>query len=326
MHLAVTSSPHIRDPLSTPRIMVRVLLALLPAAAAAVWQFGPRAAVMMLVGIFSALLAEGLIALVLPGRFTLSDGSAAVTGLLLAMTLSAAVPYWLCALGAAFAVVCVKALFGGLGHNIFNPALTGRAFLLLCFPRYMVHYAAPGETLPLWGSAADVATAATPLHHMVMPALPPESLLDVFLGRIGGSIGEVSALALLLGGGYLLACRVISWHIPATYLVTLALGSALLHLTDAPLTWALYNLCSGGALLGAFFMATDYVTSPVTRRGQLIYGAGCGALTLLFRRTGIYPGGVTYAILLMNGCAWTLDRLTQPRRFGVPAGKKGETP
>ena len=128
---------------------------------------------------------------------------------------------------------------------------------------------------------------------------------------------------LLLGGGYLLLRGVISWHIPAAFLATLALGSAALHLTDAPLTWALYNLCSGGALLGAFFMATDYVTSPVTRRGQLIYGAGCGALTLLFRRTGIYPGGVTYAILLMNGCVWTLDRLTQPRRFGV-ASKKGD--
>ncbi|MBQ3532769.1 MAG: RnfABCDGE type electron transport complex subunit D [Oscillospiraceae bacterium] len=323
MLLAVTSSPHIRDPLSTPRIMARVLLALLPAAAAAVWQFGPRAAMMMLVGISSALAAEGLVSFILPGHFTLSDGSAAVTGLLLAMTLSASAPYWLCALGAAFAVVCVKALFGGLGQNIFNPALAGRAFLLLCFPRYMVHYTVPDAALPLGSSAADVATAPTPLHHMVMPALPPESLMDVFLGRIGGSIGEVSALALLLGGGYLLLRGVISWHIPAAFLATLALGSAALHLTDAPLTWALYNLCSGGALLGAFFMATDYVTSPVTRRGQLIYGAGCGALTLLFRRTGIYPGGVTYAILLMNGCVWTLDRLTQPRRFGV-ASKKGD--
>jgi len=324
MHLVVTSSPHLHDPLSTPRIMAHVLLALVPAAAAAVWQFGWRSAAVIAVGLASAMAAEGLISTVLPGHLTLSDGTAAVTGVLLALTLPPAVPYWLCALGSAFAVVCAKALFGGLGHNIFNPALSARAFLLLLFPRYMVSYTAPGTPLPLWGSTADIATAATPLHHMVMPALPPESLLDVFLGRIGGSLGEVSALAILLGGGYLLLRGVISWHIPAAYLGTLALGAAVLHLTDAPLTWMLYNLCSGGVLLGAFFMATDYVTSPVTRRGQLLYGAGCGALTLLFRRTGIYPGGVTYAILLMNGCAGALDALTRPRRFGVPEKKGGK--
>ena len=323
MHLSVTSSPHIRDSITTPRIMAHVLLALVPAAAAAVWQFGWRSTAVIAVGLLSAMAAEAAAELLLHGHLTLSDGTAAVTGVLLALTLPPAVPYWLCALGAAFAVVCAKALFGGLGHNLFNPALSARAFLLLFFPRYMVSYTAPGTSLPLWGSTADVATAATPLHHMVMPALPPESLLDVFLGRIGGSLGEVSALAILLGGGYLLLRGIISWHIPAAYLATLSVGVMLLHLTDAPLTWALYNLCSGGVLLGAFFMATDYVTSPVTHRGRTIYGVGCGLLTLLFRRTGIYPGGVTYAILLMNACAGTLDRLTRPRRFGVPEKKGG---
>ncbi len=326
MHLTVTLSPHIRDSITTRHIMLQVLIALVPAAAAGIWQFGLRAALLVLTCVAASLLAQGLFSRIVLGHSTLTDGTAAVTGLLLGLTLPAAVPYPIAALGAAFSVVLVKGVFGGLGQNIFNPALAGRAFLLLLFPAAMTRYTAPGQSLPLFSSPADVLTAATPLHHMVIPSLPPESLIDVFLGRIGGSVGEVSALALLLGGAYLLWRRVISWHIPVAYLSTVSLIVLILHLSDHPFSWMLYNLCSGGVLLGAFFMATDYVTSPVTRRGQLLYGAGCGALTVLFRRTGIFPGGVTYAILLMNGCVWTLDRLCQPRRFGQTSTRKGGNP
>ena len=317
-----SAAPHIRDSGTTQQLMGQVLLALLPAAAVGVWQFGLRSALVLLVCVVTAMAAEAVFSRGLLGYIPIADGSAAVTGLLLGLTLPPSIPYPIAALGALFAVVAVKGIFGGLGQNIFNPALAARAFLLLFFPAAMTHYTDPTAQLPLT-SAADVATAATPLHHMVLADLPPQTLIDVFLGRVGGSIGEVSAAALLLGGGYLLWRRVISYHIPTAYLATVFLLVSLLHLGDRPLLWAAYNLCSGGVLLGAFFMATDYVTSPVTRRGQLLYGIGCGALTVLFRRTGLFPGGVTYAILLMNGCTWTIDRLCQPRRFGA---KKGATP
>ena len=314
-----SAAPHIRDSGTTGQLMGQVLLALLPAAAVGVWQFGLRSALVLLVCVVTAMAAEAAFSRAFLRRATLTDGTAAVTGLLLGLTLPPSIPYPIAALGAFFAVVAVKGLFGGLGQNIFNPALAARAFLLLFFPAAMTHYTDPAAQLPLT-SAADVATAATPLHHMVLADLPPQTLIDVFLGRVGGSVGEVSAAALLLGGIYLLWRRVISYHIPVSYLATVFLLVSLLHLGDRPLLWAAYNLCSGGVLLGAFFMATDYVTSPVTRRGQLLYGIGCGALTVLFRRTGLFPGGVTYAILLMNGCTWTIDRLCQPRRFGAEKG------
>ena len=314
-----SAAPHIRDSGTTGQLMGQVLLALLPAAAVGVWQFGLRSTLVLLVCVMTAMAAEAVFSRGLLGYIPIADGTAAVTGLLLGLTLPPSIPYPLAALGALFAVVAVKGLFGGLGQNIFNPALAARAFLLLFFPAAMTHYTDPAAQLPIT-SAADVATAATPLHHMVLADLPPQTLIDVFLGRIGGSIGEVSAAALLLGGGYLLWRRVISYHIPASYLATVFLIVSLLHLGDRPLLWAAYNLCSGGVLLGTFFMATDYVTSPVTRRGQLLYGIGCGVLTVLFRRTGLFPGGVTYAILLMNGCTWTIDRLCQPRRFGAEKG------
>lgn len=166
----------------------------------------------------------------------------------------------------------------------------------------------------------DIVSSATPLHHMQMPALPTESLLDVFLGNMGGCIGEVSALALLLGGGYLMLRKVISWRIPAAYLGSMAVLTLIFSKGQDPVLWMLYSLMGGGVLLGAFFMATDYATSPVTPKGQLIYGLGCGVLTVCFRYYGLFPEGVTYAILLMNACAWTLDRITPPKRFGIVKG------
>lgn len=311
MKLTVASSPHIRGNFRTNRIMLDVVLALLPALGVGVWALGIRALFVTLISIASAVAAEWLYSLVTKTRNTIVDGSAVVTGLLLAMTLPASIPYWQAAVGSVFAIIVVKALCGGLGQNIFNPALAARAFLMLLFPVSMVRYQALG---------VDGVTAATPLHHMVMPALPEQSLLDMFLGNTPGSIGELSALALLLGGAYLVIRKVISIRIPAAYLGTVAVLTLIFHKTGDPLSWMLYSLLSGGVMLGAIFMATDYATSPVTAKGQIVYGIGCGALTVLFRYFGLFPEGVTYAILLMNACVWVIDRHTAPRRFGVRKG------
>ena len=200
----------------------------------------------------------------------------------------------------------MKCLCGGLGQNIFNPALAARAFLLLIYPVGLTRYV-----------GVDGVSAATPLHHMVMPALPEESILDMFLGNCPGSIGEISALALLVGGAYLLYRRVISIRIPAAYIGTVAVLTLLFHKTDAPVQWMLYHLFSGGLMLGAIFMATDYATSPATPVGHILYGIGCGALTVIFRYYGLFPEGVTYAILIMNAFVWFIDRHTAMRRFGT---------
>ena len=309
MKLTVASSPHIRGNFRTNRIMLDVVLALLPALAVGILVLGIRALWVTLVCVISAVGAEWLYSLVTRTRNTVVDCSALVTGVLLAMTLPASVPYWQAALGSVFAIVVVKAMCGGLGQNIFNPALAARAFMMLLWPAGMVRY-----------YGIDGVTSATPLHHMVMPALPEESLLDMFLGNCPGSIGEGCALALLLGGGYLIVRKVISIRIPAAYLGTVAALTLVFHKTDDLLSWMLYSLFSGGVMLGAIFMATDYATSPVTAKGQILYGIGCGVLTVVFRYFGLYPEGVTYAILLMNACAWVIDRYTAPRRFGVQKG------
>ena len=286
-----------------------VMLALLPALIVGIWMHGLRSLTVTTVSIISALGFEWLYSKVTKTRNTVVDGSALVTGMLLAMTLPATVPYWLVILGTGFAIIFVKALCGGLGQNIFNPALSARGFMMLVYPAYMVRF-----------EGLDGVTAATPLHHMVMPALPEESVLDMFLGKCPGSIGEVSALALLLGGAYLVYRKVISVRIPASYLGTVALLTLVFHKTDAPVQWMLYSLFSGGLMLGAIFMATDYATSPVTAKGQIVYGIGCGVLTVFFRYYGLFPEGVTYAILIMNAFVWIIDRYTAPRRFGVKKG------
>ena len=319
MNLTVTASPHIRGKESTRGLMTDVLIALLPTLAAGIWFFGPRAGLVTLICVAAALAAEAILGLLFK-KNTVSDGSAAVTGLLLALTLPATVPYWLAAVGGVFAVAAVKLLCGGLGQNVFNPALAARALLMLLWPMWLVRYAAPGAKLPLLGSAVDAVTAATPLHHMQMPALPEASLGQMFLGNIGGCIGEVSALALLLGGAYLVVRKVISVRIPAAYLGSVAVLSLVFSKTGDPVAWMLYSLLGGGVMLGAIFMATDYASSPVTPRGQILYGIGCGSLTVFFRYFGLFPEGVTYAILLMNACAWALDRFTAPRRFGLEKG------
>ena len=309
MNLTTASSPHIRGNFSTRRIMLDVVLALCPALCVGIGVLGWRSLSVVLVSAVSAVAAEWLYSLLTKTRNTVVDGSAMVTGLLLAMTLPHTVPHWMAALGSVFAIVMVKALCGGLGQNIFNPALAARAFLMLLFPLGLTRY-----------EGLDGITSATPLHHMVQPSLPEESILDMFLGNCPGSIGEISALALLLGGGYLLYRKVISIRIPASYIGTVALLTLVFHKTDAPIQWMLYSLFSGGLMLGAIFMATDYATSPATPVGQLVYGVGCGILTVIFRYFGLFPEGVTYAILMMNAFVWFLDRHTAPRRFGTKRG------
>ena len=313
MKLTVASSPHIRGNFRTNRIMLDVVIALLPALAVGVFVLGIRALLVAIVCIASAVASEWLYSVVTKTRNTVVDGSAVVTGLLLAMTLPATVPCWQAAIGSAFAIIVVKALCGGLGQNIFNPALAARAFMMLVWPASMVRYAALG---------VDGVTAATPLHHMVMPALPEETLLDMFLGNCPGSIGEISALALLIGGAYLVIRKVISVRIPVAYLATVAVLTLIFYKTDYPVRWMLYSLLSGGVMLGAIFMATDYATSPATAGGQIVYGIGCGILTVVFRYFGLFPEGVTYAILIMNAMVWVIDRYTAPRRFGVKKGAK----
>ena len=308
MKLTVTSSPHIRGKESTGSIMRDVLIALIPALVAGTVVYGPRALLVTAACVAACLAAEGLYRALTHQHNTLPDGSAAVTGVLLAMTLPATVPYWLAAVGGVFAIVVVKAL------------LAGRALLVLFWPAAMTRFAALGQDLPLLGSAADAVTAATPLHHMQMPALPEASLLDMFLGNVAGCIGEASALALLLGGAYLVVRKVISPRIPAAYLGSVAVLSLLFSKGQDPVQWMLYSIFGGGVMLGAIFMATDYATSPTNPKGQLLYGLGCGVLTVVFRYTGLFPGGVTYAILLMNAAVWAIDRYTAPRRFGVLKG------
>ena len=312
MKFEVTSSPHIRGKRNTQNIMLDVIIALIPTLLVGIVRFGMNALVVTLVSIAAAVAAEWLCGMVVYHKNTVKDLSSVVTGLLLALTLPATVPYWAVALGSAFAIIVVKGLCGGLGKNIFNPALGARAFLMLICPVYLVRYVAPG--------AVDGVASATPLHHMVMPALPEESIADMFLGNIGGCIGEVCTAALLVGGIYLIWKGVISVRIPAAYLGTVAVLTLVFSKGDNAVAWMLYSLLGGGVVLGAFFMATDYATSPVTPKGQIVYGIGCGVLTVIFRYFGLFPEGVTYAILLMNACAWAIDRYMAPRRFGTKKG------
>lgn len=310
MNLTVASSPHIRGDFKTSRLMLDVVVALLPALAVGTWVLGFRALAVTAVSMVSAVGAEWLYCKATGKQNTLRDCSALVTGMLLALTLPASVPYGIVVLGSVFAIVFAKCMCGGLGQNILNPALAARALLMLLFPAALTHY-----------EAVDGVSTATPLHRMVMPALPESSLMDMFLGRIPGSIGELSALALLLGGVFLVARKVISPKIPLAYLGSVAVLTLIFSKTGNPISWMLYSLLGGGVMLGAIFMATDYATSPVTPMGQILYGIGCGVLTVFFRYYGLFPEGVTYAILLMNLATWGIDRITAPRRFGV---KKGE--
>lgn len=323
MNLTVSSAPHIRSGDTTRRTMLDVLIALMPALIAAVILFGLRALVLTVISAAVCVVIELLYCLVTRRKSTVGDLSAVVTGVLLAFSLPASCPYWVVAVGDAFAIIVVKGFIGGLGQNVFNPALGGRALIMLFWPATITRYGTEAVDAFNFG-AVDIVSSSTPLQTMARPALPEASLLDMFLGKIGGCIGEVCTLALLIGLVYLLVRRVISWRIPVAYIGTMAVLTLVFYKTDNALTWMLYSIMGGGAMLGAIFMATDYVTSPTLPSAQLVYGIGCGALTVLFRYFGLFPEGVTYAILIMNACAWALDRAVPVKRFGVGKGGAGK--
>lgn len=307
--LWVSSSPHIRSDLTTRKLMQDVLIALIPALLVAVYAFGFYSLVIVLICVASCVATEYIVERLLGKPITIGDLSACVTGVLLAYNLPIQAPWWLCVIGSVFAIAVAKQAFGGLGHNFINPALAGRAFLLASWPIRMT------------GSAfipADVTTTATPLGILkegLDVALPSNTAMFLGFDGVYGAIGEISALALLIGGLYLIFRGVISWRIPVCYLATVLVLSVCFGYDP------IFQLCAGGLMLGAFFMATDYVSSPNTPLGQVIFAVGCGLLTMIIRKFGGYPEGVSYSILLMNCAAPLIQRYTKPRVYGTSKKK-----
>ena len=329
LRLTVASSPHVASPIDTQNLMRDVLIALVPAMIMGVVFFGPRALVATIISVVACEFFEWGYRKLMKKSCANRDLSAAVTGVLLAFVCAPTLPYWMLIIGDFFAIVVVKQLFGGLGKNFLNPALAGRAFLMLCYPVAMTTWVVPGIGADTWANVlgntttltgADVVTGATPLSVDFMHSglLPDASLWDAFVGNVGGCIGEISALMLLLGGLYLIWRGVIRFRIPVAYIATVAVLTFLFPMGgNDRLTWMAYHLFTGGLFLGAFFMATDYVTSPVTKKGEIIYGIGCGLLTVFIRYFGGYPEGVSYSILIMNCCVWLIDKVGKPNRYGV---------
>jgi electron transport complex protein RnfD len=330
----VAASPHVRSQASVSRIMWLVVIALLPALGGSVWFFGLRSLVVVALAVASSVIFDALAQKAFGRKPTPLDGSAVITGLLLAYNLPPGVPFWLPVVGAAFATIVVKQFFGGLGHNFMNPALAARAFLMVSWPTQMTSLwlkpsggplsgldAISGATpLALVRRAAEITPAGMDTAELLRQANSLPLLKKLFIGNVGGCLGETSALLLLVGALFLIIIRVVDWRIPAAYVgtvIVLALALPNSHLTP----W--FHVFSGGIILGAFFMATDYVTVPVTTRGRLIFGVGCGVITMLIRLYGGYPEGCSYSILLMNVATPLIDRLTKPRLFGaLPRARK----
>jgi len=309
-NLIVSGSPHIHKQESISRIMWTVVLSIIPAGIAGIIIFGLDALWVTLAAVIAALLTEALFEIWTKKKITVMDGSAVITGILLAYNLPSNVPLWLPVVGAVFSIAIGKQVFGGLGQNIFNPALVGRVFLMASWPKYMTTFVKP--------LSYDAVTSATTLAVLKEgKILEHISYLDLFLGKRGGCIGEVCILALLIGAAILLYKGYISWHIPATYILTTAVftyifGAKQLFHGD----W-LFHILNGGLILGAFFMATDYVATPLTAKGQIIFGIGCGLLTAIIRLWGGYPEGASYAILMMNAATPFIDRYTKNRIYGT---------
>ena len=302
----ISPSPHIRTGATTQKIMSDVIIALLPAVFAGVYFFGIRAGFIMLVSVLTAVCVEALYQRLTKQEVTVWDLSAVITGLLLGMNLPPSAPVWLAVIGSLFAIIVVKQLFGGLGQNFMNPALAARAFLLASYPAEMTSWTEPARNI----FSSDAVTTATPLALLKEGGFIPE-LADytaAFMGSIGGSIGETSAIALIIGGIYLLAKKVITWHIPFAYIATVYALTFFIGRDAAMTGYPLYEIFAGGLLLGAIFMATDYSSSPIKSDGKLLMGIGCGIITVIIRIYGGYPEGVTYGILLMNLAVPLIDR------------------
>lgn len=314
--LDVAYQPQERTARSTSSIMLDVIIALIPASVWAVWQFGIQSLFLLVVSVSSCVFFEWGYRKLLHKSSSIGDLSAIVTGLMLAMTLPPTAPAWVAVIGCFFAIVIVKQLYGGIGKNFLNPALAGRAFLMASYATIMSSYAVPRSLK----STVDAISMATPLTYMYGGQEVPEffTLRSVFLGTMPGTLGEVSALLLTIGGIYLIIRKVISWRIPLSFIGTVAIVSLIAGSgTMDRGSWMLYNILCGGVILNGFFMATDYVTSPITARGQIIYGIGCGAITMLIRYFGSFPEGCSYAILIMNLCTWAIDKAFNNRQFGV---------
>ena len=307
--LIVSHSPHIITPMSTTRIMGCVIIALLPSLIAGTIVMGARALILAAVCVASCVIFEALWNKLLKKENTISDLSAAVTGLLIALNVPVTLPFYMAIIGCLFAIIIVKQFFGGIGHNFMNPALAARAFLLASWAGAMTTFVEPGEVVHIFGNA-DVITSATPLSVLQNGGGELPSYGQLFLGSVGGSIGETSALAILIGAAFLVYKKVIKLNTPIAYLATLfVLG----YVSGGD---GLFQILSGGVMLGAFFMATDYTTTPTTSIGQTIFGIGCGIVTFIIRKWGGYPEGVTYAILLMNIVTPLIDKYIRPKTFG----------
>lgn len=315
--LTISSSPHLRTDEDTSSIMLDVIIALIPALAVAMYMFGLWALILTCVSVAASMLFEWGYRKLMKKSNTIRDLSAVITGMLIAYCLPVSTPLWIVIVGDFFAIVIVKQLFGGVGKNFVNPALAARAFLF-SYPVVMSTWVRPLSYDSFFSvNMTDAVTGATPLASLSNSTLPQGiNLMQAFFGQIGGSMGEISAFALLLGGIYLVIRRVISPRIPLAYLLTVAAVTFIFPRGNDNLIWMAWNLFSGGVMLGAIFMATDYVTSPITPVGQIIYGIGCGLLTVFIRYFGSYPEGTSYAILLMNICVWLIDKATTPHRFG----------
>lgn len=307
-NFVVSGTPHVRSKESIQSIMRDVIIALVPATAAGIYYFGLKALILIVAAIISAVFFEWLYEKITKKPVTINDLSAVVTGLLLAMNLPASAPVWVAIVGSAFAIIFAKQLFGGLGQNFINPALAGRAFLLASYPTEMTTWVVPN------GLAADAATYATPLAQLKNGTLDA-SLGQLVIGQVGGTIGETCAIALIIGGIYLLYKHVISWKIPVIYIATVFILFAVLGRHG--LRMPVQEIFAGGVMLGGIFMATDYASSPVTPKGQVIFAIGAGLLTYLIRTFGGYPEGVSYSILIMNCCVPLIERFTEPTIFGA---------
>ena len=316
--LTISSSPHAHSSTTTRTIMRDVLIALVPALAGSVYFFGLRALMVTLVSAAACVFFEWGYRKLMDKDSTVGDWSAVVTGILVAFVCPVTIPYWAIIIGDFFAIIIVKQLFGGIGKNYVNPALAGRAFMF-SWPVLMNTWVKVGfQNGPSIFGTVDAVTAPTPMAAMHQGMLPDASVMDLFLGNVGGSLGETSALLLLIGFGYLLLRKVITPRIPVAYIATVAVLAFLFPKGNDPVVWMGSQVFGGGLMLGAIFMATDYVTSPVTKMGQIVFGIGCGVLTIVIRYFGAYNEGVSYAILIMNACVVLLDKIGRPVKYGAP--------